>query len=78
MDRKRLYLNPVDADRSLEQLLDGERAVQGDRELDGAVEGNGDEHGAGGDPVAQQDVESEGREDDDLAAGKEGGHVEAS
>lgn len=72
------YFNPANADDRFRQLLDGEREEQGDRQLYGAVEGDGDKHAAGGDGVAQQHVHSEGGEDDDLAAGKEGGHVESS
>ncbi|TNN61498.1 hypothetical protein EYF80_028243 [Liparis tanakae] len=70
------HLNPADADQRLRQLLDGQREEQGERELDGPVEGDRDEHASGGDGVAQEDVGGEGHEDDDLAAGKEGGHVE--
>lgn len=72
------YFDPANADDRFRQLLDGEREEQGDRQLYGAVEGDGDKHAAGGDGVAQQHVHSEGGEDDDLAAGKEGGHVESS
>lgn len=72
------YFNPANADDSFGQLLDGEWEEQGDCQLYRAVEGNGDKHAAGGDGVAQEHVHSEGGEDDDLAAGKEGGHVESS
>ncbi len=77
-NRKQNYLNPANADYSLWQLLDGQWEEQGDCELDCTIEGNCDKHTAGSDGVAQKRVGSEGDEDDDLAGGKEGSHVESS
>lgn len=72
------YLNPADADAALEQLLDGVGEEKRDGEPHRAVQRHGDEDAAGRDGVAQQHVEGEGDEDDDLARAEEGGHVEAS
>lgn len=68
----------MNADHGLRQLLHSQRDEQSDRHLDGAIEGHGDKHSAGSDGVSQEGVDGEGDEDDDLAAGKEGGHVESS
>lgn len=73
-----MYLNPGDAHDGLWQFLYGQREEQRDGELYCPVEGHGDEHSAGRDAVAEQSVDGEGDEDDDLAAGEEGGHVESS
>lgn len=72
------YLNPADADSGLVQLLDGAGEEERDGEPHGAVQRHRHEHAAGGNGVAQQDVEGEGDEEDDLAGAEEGGHVEAS
>lgn len=73
----RPYLDSAYADHRLRQPLHGQREEEGDGELDGSVQGHGDEHGAGGDGVPQQNVHGEGHKHNDLAAGKEGGHVES-
>lgn len=77
-NRQQNYLNPLNADCSLWQLLDSQWEEQGDRELDCAIEGHSDKHTASSDGVAQKSVDGEGYEDDDLAACKEGSYVESS
>lgn len=72
------HLDPASADHRFRQLLHSQREKQGDRQLDCAVQGHGDKDAAGCDGVAQQHVDGERGEDDDLAAGEEGGHVEPS
>lgn len=71
------YLNPVYADRCLRQPFDSQREEEGDCQFDGSVQGHRDKHGAGGDGVSQQNIDGKGHKDNDLAAGKEGGHVES-
>lgn len=71
-------LDPPDADETLGELLDGEGKEERDGESHGAVEGDGQEDGAGGQPVPRQDEDADGDEDDDLAGHEEGGHVEAA
>lgn len=75
---REIYLNPLNADYSLWQFLHSQWEEQCDRELDCTIERHSDKHTAGCDGVTQESVDGEGNEDDDLAAGKEGGHVESS
>lgn len=72
------YLNPAYADHCLWQPFYSQREEEGDRHFDGSVQGHCDEHGAGGDGVSRQNIDGKGHKDNDLAAGKEGGHVESS
>lgn len=74
----KLYLNPVDTDTALKQLLDGVRKEQCDGESHRTVQRHRHKHPAGCDGVSQEDVQGECDEDDDLAGAEEGGHVETS
>lgn len=73
-----LYLNSLNTDGGLWQLLDGQRKEQGDVELDAAIEGHSDKDATGSDAVAKEGVDSECNKDNDLVAGEEGGYVESS
>lgn len=73
-----LYLNPPDADAALEQLFDGTGEEERDGEPHRGVQRHGHKHTAGRDGVAQQHVEGECDENDDLASTEKRGHVETS
>lgn len=72
------YLNSAYADQRLWQAFYSQREEEGDRQFDGSVQGHRDKHRAGGDGVSRQNIDGKGHKDNDLAAGKEGGHVESS
>lgn len=72
------YLNPVDADASLKQLLNGIGEEQRDGKSHSRVQRHRNKHAAGRDGISQKHIEGEADEDYDLAGTEEGGHVEAS
>lgn len=72
------YLNPSNADASLEQFLDGVWEKQRDCKPHGTVQRHCYKHSAGWDGVSQKDEEGKGDKNNYLAGRKERGHVEAS
>lgn len=71
-------LDSSDADDGLRHLLDGRGEEERDRQPHGPVERHRHEHTAGRDHVAQQHVDGEGHENDDLARNEKRGQIHPS
>lgn len=72
------YLNPLNADNRLWNFLHSQWEEKSDSDFYCAVERHSDKHSAGSNGVAKERVEGKGKEDNDLAASKEGGQVEST
>lgn len=72
------YLDPPNADPALKKLLNGTGEEERDGEPHRRVQRHRHKHTAGGDGVAQQHVDGEGEENDDLARAEKRRHVETS